>query len=154
MSSNASPLPINQLPYLQRFRPKFLVQAALSGLGYWVAMRGAVVVSPVYAQAEPKRLSDWMLEQPFAPGAYNLGLSWRVASERPAQHALREALFQALARDNNRSDPATVSRDRLRNWLTTLPITGRVPVAVADPRWLQANALREDRKSTRLNSSH
>ena len=44
------------------------------------------------AQEKPKRLSNWLLEQPAAPNTYPLGLSWRVPSEEAPQHLLREHL--------------------------------------------------------------
>jgi hypothetical protein len=83
-----------------------------------------------------------MLERPYAPNAYNLGLSWRVPSEVPAQHALQQELLAALS--GARSVAANqLSNERLKAWIASLPVTGRVPVAVADVRWLQANPLRD-----------
>jgi len=83
-----------------------------------------------------KRLSEWLLEQPVDPNAYPLGLSWRVPGEVAAQLALRRDLLAAI-RASNEADPAAAAR--LRDWIVTLPVTGRVPVALADARWLQAN---------------
>ena len=101
----------------------------------------AVSASIAQAQAPVRRLSDWMLEQPFAADAYHLGLSWRVPGEAPAQYALQQSLLQYLVRMND-GDSAP-SRIRLRGWLSSLPVTGRVPVAIADIRWLQANPMRD-----------
>ncbi len=95
------------------------------------------------AQVAAKRLSEWLLEQPFSAEAYPLGLSWRVPDEVPSQNALRLDLLKSLSgldRDVS-ADPEAVVR--LRDWLRTLPVTGRVPVAVADARWLQANPARD-----------
>ncbi|MDP2239477.1 MAG: YjbH domain-containing protein [Burkholderiales bacterium] len=96
-----------------------------------------------HAQVAPQRLSDWLLAQPPSANAYPLGLSWRVPGEAPAQNALRLGLLNSLSgRDREvTADPAAV--DRLREWLHSLPVTGRVPVSVPDARWLQANPARD-----------
>ena len=91
----------------------------------------------VGAQQAPKRLSDWLLEQPARPDAYPLGLSWRVPEERAAQSLLKRDLLDALA------DERAAGARPLADWIRTLPVTGRVPVAVADARWLQANVGRD-----------
>src|SRR5260221_7330175 len=87
-----------------------------------------VVANCAQAQQLPKRLSNWLLEQPAAQDAYPLGLSWRVPSEEASQHLLRHELLELLARERRLND--------LRQWISTLPVTGRVPVANADPPWL------------------
>ncbi len=89
------------------------------------------------AQEAPKRLSDWLLEQPQKAEVYPLGLSWRVPEEVAAQSLLKRDLLQALA------SVGTEASGRLGEWVGGLPVTGRVPVAVADARWLQANAARD-----------
>jgi len=96
---------------------------------------------PVQAQAPPKRLSDWLFEQPPSENPYYLGVSWRVTDELPAQGALRLELLNSLARRESSADVETAQR--LHAWLATLPVTGRVRVAVADPHWLQANPSRD-----------
>ncbi len=113
-----------------------------------VVTSGAILVALVlasgaaYGQAAPKRLSDWLLEQPAAVNAYPLGLSWRVPDEVPAQNALRLELLKQLASAREvRADRAAVAR--VRDFIIGLPVTGRVPVAVADVRWLQANPRRD-----------
>src|SRR5258707_9730099 len=87
-----------------------------------------VAASPVHAQQQPQRLSNWLLEQPAAPDGYPLGLSWRVPSEEAPQHLLRHELLGLLA--------AEPRLNGLRQWVSTLPVTGRVPVANADAPWL------------------
>ena len=89
------------------------------------------------AQEAPKRLSDWLLEQPQAAEAYPLGLSWRVPEEVAAQSLLKRDLLQTLA------SVGTAASGRLAEWVGALSVTGRVPVAVADARWLQANPARD-----------
>src|SRR5262249_40148935 len=94
-------------------------------------------------QATPKRLSDWLLEQPYSADAYPLGLSWRVPEERASQMFLRRDLLASLSGFEREvaADPASVTR--MREWLESLPVTGRVPVPLADARWLQANIARD-----------
>ncbi|MGH9576033.1 MAG: YjbH domain-containing protein, partial [Terriglobales bacterium] len=102
-----------------------------------------VAESTAYGQAPQKRLSDWLLEQPYSADAYPLGLSWRVPEEKASQSLLRRDLLASLSGIERAvsADPEAVAR--LRGWLETLPVTGRVPVPLADARWLQANAARD-----------
>src|SRR5450432_2252514 len=106
------------------------------------AQAQAAVVVP-NAVAAPKRLSDWMLEQPADPNAYPLGLSWRVPGEVPAQSKLRLGLLRNLSGPNPAARANPEALRRLHDWVGTLPVTGRVPVAVPDARWLQANPARD-----------
>ena len=110
-----------------------------------VALLGLVVLAPslAYAQVAPKRLSDWLLEQAIDPNAYPLGLSWRVPGEVPAQAELRLKLLRSLSGLDQevKADPKVLQR--LRDWVSSLPVTGRVRVAVSDARWLQANVARD-----------
>ena len=108
-------------------------------------MIGLLVLAPslVYAQVAPKRLSDWLLQQPIDPNAYPLGLSWRVPGEVAAQGALRLDLLRSLSGRDREVKAAPEVLARLRDWVRTLPVTGRVRVAVADARWLQANPARD-----------
>src|SRR5258705_5716065 len=84
-----------------------------------------VVLTSAQAQDKSQRLSNRLLEQPPAANQYPTGLSWRVAGEEPAQEQLRQELLHSLG-----GMPA------LADWIRTLPVTGRVPVANSDPRWL------------------
>lgn len=95
------------------------------------------------AQVVHERLSDWLLAHPPASGDYPLGLSWRVPGEVAAQNKLRSDLLQSLSGldPEVKADPQALRR--LRGWITTLPATGRVPMSVADARWLQANPGRD-----------
>ncbi|MBY0579582.1 MAG: YjbH domain-containing protein [Burkholderiales bacterium] len=94
---------------------------------------------PVHAE----RLSDWLLEQPFSPDAYPLGLIWKVPGERVSQNELRFDLLKSLSGLDPEVTADPGSMRLLRNWISTLAITGRAPVAVADARWLQANPSRD-----------
>ena len=88
----------------------------------------ALVTLGVSAQEKPGRLSNRLLEQPPARDSYPAGLSWRVQGEQPSQQILRDELLQSL--------DATPSLRALSEWIRTLPVTGRVPVANSDARWL------------------
>jgi membrane-associated phospholipid phosphatase len=102
-----------------------------------------VAANVTLGQVAAKRLSDWLLEQPYSADAYPLGLSWRVPEERSSQILLRRDLLTSLSgfERDVAADPASVTA--LREWLETLPVTGRVLVPLADARWLQANAARD-----------
>ena len=82
-----------------------------------------------------ERLSDWLLRRPLPADAYPMGLRWLVPEERDAQAELKAQLLQALRLLNH--DGSTSDLIELIN---ALPITGRVPLATADARWLQANS--------------
>ena len=64
-----------------------------------IGLIGLLVLAPslLYGQVAPKRLSDWLLEQPISPDAYPLGLSWRVPGEVAAQSELRLDLLRSLS---------------------------------------------------------
>jgi hypothetical protein len=97
----------------------------------------------VQAQAQKqKRLSDWLLEQKATQNAYPLGLSWRVPEEMGAQSALRIELLRSISGFKS-EHPETAAVERLKRLIESLPVTGRVPVAVADLHWLQANPARD-----------
>jgi membrane-associated phospholipid phosphatase len=108
-----------------------------------LAVLSLSVAPALYAQTQAKRLSDWLIAQPRTADDYPLGLSWQVPDEIPAQHAILLDLIGSLAAlERSDRNVAELAR-RLRHWLRTLPITGRVPVSLADPRWLQANPARD-----------
>ncbi|MHB1591589.1 MAG: YjbH domain-containing protein, partial [Sulfuricella sp.] len=86
---------------------------------------------------------DWLLEHPLSTNDYPLGLSWRVPAEAVSQNDERFDLLKSLSGfdPDVRADPQALGR--LRDWIGSLPVTGRVPVAIADARWLQANSARD-----------
>lgn len=102
-----------------------------------------LVVPPVHAETVPQRLSDWLLAHPPAADDYPLGLSWRVPGEMAAQERLRADLLKSLSGDDREVKAAPQALSRLHEWIATLPVTGRVPVAAADARWLQVNPERD-----------
>ncbi len=84
---------------------------------------------PVYAQQnfqDGERLSNWLLRQDAASDP--TGLVWLVPEEIPAQARLKRSLLDSPS-----------SRGPLAQWIASLPITGRVALALADARWLQAH---------------
>ena len=88
-----------------------------------------------------ERLSDWLLRN-AGPNADTTALQWQVQAEQVSQAQLRRSVLTALG---NNGDIALNrdQRDHLANWLSSLPLTGRLTVAIADARWLQA-APRQD----------
>lgn len=84
-----------------------------------------------------ERLSDWLLRQeparPAAGQGYASGLMWTHPAEQPAQAALQRRVLAGLAR------PGREHLVPLAAWVKALPVTGRVFLARADARWLQAN---------------
>jgi len=83
------------------------------------------------------------LEQAIDQDAYPLGLSWRVPGEVAAQGALKLALLKSLSGQDREVKADAEALRRLSDLVRTLPVTGRVPVAVPDARWLQANPTRD-----------
>jgi len=104
------------------------------------AARGALAVTCVVAthsswsQEQSERLSSWVLRN-AKPDSYFAGASWQVPGEVPAQITLKTDLLVALE--------STAAPPQLRDWLSSLPVTGRVPVIFLDPRWLMANRTRD-----------
>ena len=96
-----------------------------------------------FGQDAPKRLSDWLLEQPASPDAYPLGLSWLVPDEKVTQTAQSLELLRGLSGIDPEVTADLASIARLRDWIRSLPVTGRVKVSVPDARWLQANPVRD-----------
>lgn len=116
-----------------RFRVRSSVVGVLLAMAAW----------PAHAQPrEPQRLSNWLLENDASGSRYLSGLSWRVPEERPAQLALKLELLQALAVPQ--SVGLSLSQGAgLAARITAMQVTGRVPIAVADHRWLEANPARD-----------
>ena len=98
----------------------------------------ASVASAQTAIRAGERLSDWLLRNPPGAGDDPAALAWQVPSARQAQAELKQALLAQLwsARDLQADE---TTRQRLADWLRSLPVTGRVPLAIVDARWLQAN---------------
>ena len=115
-----------------------LLCGLLCGLACWSEAPYAQVPAPrpVSAPIEGERLSDWLLRQPSDPRAYPTGLSWQVPAERYAQAGVQRDLLVWLAVSERVS---STSRENLTRMIKALPVTGRMPVTLADARWLQAH---------------
>ena len=83
-----------------------------------------------------EHLSDWLLRN-ADPYADTAALQWRVEAERAPQAQLRQAVIQAL-QQNHHISLGAVAKEHLTDWLQSLPLTGRLTVAIADARWLQS----------------
>jgi hypothetical protein len=97
---------------------------------------------------EGERLSQWIVRQAAPPDAYLVGLSWRVPVERASQTFLKNALTGHLMGSALTEKVNPAARRRLAEWVSTLEVTGRVPVDLADPRWLEANPVKDPVLST------
>ena len=122
-----------------RFRRSLVARAAALALACCAAMLPPVraqsvgVSTPVIAG---ERLSDWLLRS-AGPNADLTALHWRVVAEQAAQGRLRQAVVQLLLNDGG-IRLSNEARAQLADWLQQFPLTGRLPLAVADARWLQA----------------
>ncbi|HYC48457.1 MAG TPA: YjbH domain-containing protein [Burkholderiales bacterium] len=79
----------------------------------------------------------------MAPNAYPLGLSLRLREEVPAQTSLKLGLIAELTGREGAVTAQPAAMERLRKWIASLPVTGRVPVVSADGRWLQTNPVHD-----------
>jgi hypothetical protein len=109
----------------------------MPGVG-WIArvvlcLLAGLAAGPTAAQ-DSQRLSSWLLRN-ANPDSYFPGVSWLVPGEELAQHALKSDVVGGLS---SRSAPSS-----LREWVSSLPVTGRVPVVFADPRWLMSHPNRD-----------
>jgi membrane-associated phospholipid phosphatase len=96
------------------------------------------------APRAPQRLSNWLLSQDNQDTAYPTGLSWRVPEERPAQLGLKLELLQFLGKlPAQGSSRGEFQPEGLAARLSAMPVTGRVPVALGDARWLQGSPQRD-----------
>jgi hypothetical protein len=96
----------------------------------------AAFTAPSLAARPDERLSDWLLRQPSDARAYHPGLSWQVPAERPAQLRLKNDVLTAL--NDSGHGPNGVHAAWFQ-WVTSLPVTGRVALPMTDARWLQAH---------------
>ncbi len=108
---------------------------ASSVMACWSAA-WAQPANPVAAPVEGERLSDWLLRQPGDPRVYATALLWQVPSAQLAQEELKRELLDWLALSTTAPETARANLSRM---IDTLPVTGRVRVPVAEPRWLQAH---------------
>ena len=91
----------------------------------------AQTVEPTYAVVPGERLSDWLVRN-VPPSADLTAVHWRVNAERGPQTRLRDAVLAAAS-----------TQVGLVRFLSQLPVTGRLALANADARWLQAAPLED-----------
>jgi hypothetical protein len=109
-----------------------LIKGMLALLACFACASHAATAAPT----EGERLSDWMLRQAPNALAYPTGLLWQVPAERYAQTQLQQEVLAVL------EDAAALpshSKNALSKFVRSLPVTGRVRVAMQDARWLQAH---------------
>lgn len=94
------------------------------------------------AQQAPQRLSDWLIRNDAEASRYLSGLSWQVPEEVPAQLSLKLELLQALA-EAGKVGSVPAQNQALAALIGGMPVTGRVPIAVVDARWLEAHPERD-----------
>ena len=85
---------------------------------------------------DQERLSEWLLRQQLDQSSYLLGIIWSVPSARLSQAQLKRKLIDRL---NYAEKVSTNTENNLDNLIRSLPVTGRVSISNADPRWLQAH---------------
>ena len=83
-----------------------------------------------------ERLSDWLLRQNLTSDSFLSGVAWVVPETRLAQADHKRKLLEKL--DYSEKVSSTL-KENLYTLIKSLPITGRVPIPNADPRWLQAH---------------
>ncbi len=109
-----------------------LTKVMLAMLACFATASHAANAAPI----EGERLSDWMLRQAPSALAYPTALLWQVPAERAAQTQLQQEVLAVL------EDAAALpshSKNALSKFLRSLPVTGRVRIAMQDARWLQAH---------------
>ena len=85
-----------------------------------------------------ERLSDWILRQHDVSMNYLPGLSWKTPEQKLPQARIQQQLLDTLIAAPD-FPVSTDIRRRMTAWIEALPITGRVPLVMTDPRWLQAH---------------
>jgi len=103
-----------------------LLAALFCAVLAWPALAQSTSQLQVQSAVVPgERLSDWLLRN-AGPDADLTAIHWRIEAERAAQERLRVAAVQGL-----------VAQGSLSKWIASLPITGRLPLAHHDARWMQ-----------------
>ena len=103
-----------------------------------VALSAAIAAAGENGIRSGERLSGWILRQHEAGNSYLPGLIWTTPEQKLSQTRVRQQLLDTLAVAPG-FPVATDIRRRMAAWIETLPVTGRIPLAITDPRWLQAH---------------
>lgn len=109
-----------------------------------VRVEGAVDHPGVLNLKDSARLSDAALAAQVQPAAYMLGAAWLRPSLQSKQQRLKAGVLfdlDSLHLQSLQHGDKVLAEEvgRLRNWVATLPVTGRMP-ALLDPRPVEANA--------------
>ncbi|MBA3057839.1 MAG: YjbH domain-containing protein [Gammaproteobacteria bacterium] len=124
-----------------KFQPTRVAQATvlcMACLAVWPAAAQAPIAAVQPAAIVPgERLSDWLLRNTDAT-ADTTALHWQVWAERAPQQRLRQGVVEAMQQSPGLA-LSPDARAHLSDWLLALPLTGRLSVAMADARWLQAH---------------
>ena len=88
---------------------------------------------------QPQRLSQWLLQHPYTPEQFPMGLSWLIPQEMPSQNALRLDILKVLAGPDKSVKAPLEFKQNLKSWFENLPVTGRVAVASTEAHWLEVN---------------
>lgn len=116
-----------------------IARATLMQLACMAALTPAVLAQPAVVSSAVipgERVSEWLLRN-AAPDADVTSLHWQVQAERPSQGRMREAVVQSLYNDP-RVGLSSDARAQLADWLRSLPLIGRLTLAIGNARWLQA----------------
>jgi membrane-associated phospholipid phosphatase len=122
-----------------KFEPARLTPISILCIACWtlVPQMAHAQKVPLQATIAPgERLSDWLLRS-AGPNADVTALHWQAQAERAPQEQLRQAVIQGLQQSRGIT-LAAEARTSLANWLSSFPLTGRLTLANADARWLQA----------------
>jgi hypothetical protein len=98
-----------------------------------LCLLAAIAAMPSAAQ-QAHRLSAWLLQNARGDSFFP-GTSLLVPGEKYSQGLLKDDVVQGLA--------AHSAPLGLRDWFSSLHVTGRVPIQFADPRWLMAHPNRD-----------
>ena len=91
------------------------------------------------ANEQAPRLSDSLRRLKLPDDAYPVGLMVRMPEEIGTQHTMRLRLLAALAGGDPQMKADPAHRAKLRLWVESLPVTGRLRIASAEAAWLEAN---------------
>ena len=122
-----------------KFQLTRMAQATVLCIACWASLPDVALAqnAPIQTAIVPgERLSDWLLRN-APPHTETTALQWQVQAERAPQAQLRQAVVQGLQQSPGVKLSAE-ARTQLSDWLLTLPLTGRLTVAIADARWLQS----------------
>jgi|GEM_PF-276721 len=121
------------------------VVAVTLALSAWSFEAAAQLQQQSPTPPAPQRLSNWLLQQGSQDSnTYFTGLSWRIPEEQPAQLSLKLELLRSLGQfSGDGSGDGALRYEELAARLAAMPVTGRVPVASGDARWLEVRPDRD-----------